>query len=152
MGLNTFAPNTTIKSQENNDNFSNLSNHSRFITLQWLFAGTLTTQTSVDLKQVPDNVTWDRCDIVVNTAPTGAAIIVDIERSTDNGATWNTIFTNQGNRPQIAAGQKTGSTTTVDVSGANANSHLFRAVLDQVGSSVAGANISIMLKGKYNLD
>lgn len=152
MSLNSFAPNTKIKSAEVNANFTNFENHARNVTLQWLFPGTLSTQTSVDIKQVPDDVTFERCDIVVGTAPTGANIIVDIERSTDNGATWVTIFTGGTNRPVISVSNRVGSTTTVDVPAGTANSHLWRAVVSQVGSSVAGANLSVMLKGKYDLD
>lgn len=152
MPLFSFAPNTVIKSSEANDNFENLSDNSRWITLQWVFPGILFTQNSIDLKQIPDSVTWERCDLVVGTVPTGAAIIVDIERSTDNGATWTTIFTNQANRPQIAASGRAGSTTTIDVSAGSANSHLWRAVIDQIGSTIAGENLSVYLKGKYNLD
>lgn len=152
MPLNSFTPNTKIESAKVNENFTNFSDHARWINLQWLIGGTLTTQTSKDYKSLPDAVTFERCDLAVEIAPTGAAIIVDIERSTDNGATWVTIFTNSANRPQIANGARTGSTTTVDVSSGSANSHLYRAKIAQVGSTVAGANISIILKGKCNLD
>ena len=152
MPLNSFSPNTKIQSAQVNSNFTNFSNHGRNITLQWIFVGTLTTQTSTDWKSLPDDVTWDRADIAVNTAPTGAAVIADIERSTDNGGTWVTVFTNSANRPQIAAGSRVGSTTTVDVSAGTKNAHLFRAKISQIGSTVAGANLSVFLKGKYNLD
>lgn len=151
MAINSFTPNQTIKSSEVNSNFQNLSDNTRWITLQWVFPGTLITQNSIDVKSLPDNVTFERCDIVVETPPTGQAIIVDIERSTDGGATWTTIFTNQSNRPQIATSQRTGNTTTVDVPSGSGNSHLYRAVIDQVGSGTAGANLNIYLKGKYDL-
>lgn len=152
MALNGFTPNTKIESAKVNANFTNLSDHSRRITLQWIFAGSLTTQTSKDYKDLPDNVTFERCDLIVDTAPTGAAIIVDIERSTDGGSTWVTIFTNSANRPQIAASAKTGNTTTIDVATGTANSHRYRAKIAQVGSTISGADLTVTLKGKYDLD
>lgn len=152
MPLSSFTPNTVIKSAEVTANFTNLSDHGRHVVFEWLFGGSLTTQTSKDYKDLPDNVTWERCDLIADTAPTGAAIIVDIERSTDSGANWTTIFTGGTNRPQIAASAKTGSTTTVDVSGGTKNSHRYRAKISQVGSTVAGADLTVTLKGKYNLD
>ena len=151
MSINSFAPNAKIKSSEVNANFTNLSDNARWITLQWVFAGTLIVQNSIDVKQLPDDVTWERCDLFAGTSPTGAAIIVDIERSTDGGATWVTIFTNQANRPQVAISAQTGNTTTIDVASATGDNHLFRAVVDQIGSTIAGANLSVYLKGKYNL-
>lgn len=152
MSLNSFAPNTKIESAKVNANFTNLSNHARWVTLQWLFSGSLTLQTSLDYKMFPDDVTLSRVDLVVDTAPTGAKVIVDIERSTDGGSTWVTIFTNQANRPEIALSAKTGNSTTIDVSNGTGNSHLYRAKIEQIGSTVAGANLSVMLKGKYDLD
>lgn len=152
MSLNSFAPNTKIESAKINANFTNLSDHSLWITLQWLFAGTLTTQTSIDYKTLPDDVVFERVDLVVDTAPTGAALIVDIERSTDSGGSWITIFTNQANRPKIAASAKVGNSTSIDVPSGTANTHLYRAKIEQVGSTVAGVNLSVMLKGKYALD
>lgn len=152
MALNSFTANTKIESAKVNANFTNLSTHGRNVTMQWIFSGTLTTQTSIDMKSLRDAATWDRCDLIVDTAPTGANIIVDIERSTDNGSTWTTIFTGGTNRPQISTSAKTGSTTTVDVSAATANTHLFRAKISQIGSTIAGANLNVLLKGTYNLD
>ena len=152
MALNSFTPNTKIESSKVNANFTNLSDHARWITFEWRFAGTLTIQTSKDYKDTPDNVTWERCDLIVDTVPTGATIIVDIERSVDGGATWVTIFTGGTNRPLIAAGARTGSTTTIDIPTATANGHRFRAKISQVGSTIAGADLTVTLKGKYNLD
>lgn len=152
MALNSYTPNTVIKSAQENANNQNFANHALWVTLQWLFSGTLTTQTSTDVKQFPDDATIERCDIVVLTAPTGADIIVDIERSTDSGGTWVTIFTGGTNRPVIAAGSRVGNTTTIDIPGAVGNNHLYRAKISQVGSTVAGANLSVMLKAKFDLD
>lgn len=68
----------------------------------------------------------------VKTAPTGAAIIVDVNK---NGTT---IFTNQAYRPQIAAGATEGQTTDIDVSSlAKGDDITFD--IDQVGSATAGS-------------
>lgn len=152
MSLNGFTPNTKIESAKVTANFTNLSDHARWVTLQWIFGGTLALQNSLDFKDLPDDVTFERCDLVVNTVPTGAAIIVDIERSTDGGATWVTIFTGGTNRPQIAISARTGSTTTIDIPGCVGNSHRYRAVISQIGSIIPGADLTITLKGKYDLD
>jgi len=152
MPLNSFTPNTKIESAKVGANFTNFSDHARWIVFEWLFGGTLTTQTSKDYKDLPDDVTWERCDLIVDTVPTGAAIIVDIERSTDSGASWTTIFTGGTNRPQIAAAARVGSTTTIDVPAGTENSHRYRAKISQVGSTIPGADLTITLKGRINLD
>lgn len=74
--------------------------------------------------------------IIVATAPTGASIIVDVHK---NGTT---IFTNQANRPTIAASGTTGSTTTIDVP-IWADGDYFTFDIDQVGSTIAGQNLTI---------
>lgn len=79
-------------------------------------------------------LTITRVYLVADLAPTGAAIIVDVHK---NGTT---IFTNQANRPQIAAGQTTGQTTTIDVPTWAAGDEL-QVEIDQVGSTVAGADL-----------
>lgn len=152
MSLYSFTPNTKAESAKVTANDENLSNHSRWTGKQWLFTGTLTTQTSKDWASFPDDVTLVRVDLIVETAPTGATIIVDIERSTDGGSNWTTIFTGGTNRPVIAISARTGNTTTIDVPACTGNSHLYRAKISQVGSTIAGANLSVILKGQYDLD
>lgn len=152
MPIYTFTPNTRIESSKVNANNQNFSNHSRNFNLKWSFLGTLTLQTSNDYLSLPDTGTIERVDLVVATAPTGATVIVDIERSTDSGSTWTTIFTGGTNRPLISISARTGSTTTIDVPGATQNTHLFRAKISQVGSTIAGADLSVMIRGSYDLD
>lgn len=74
--------------------------------------------------------------LAANTAPVGAAIIVDIHK---NGTT---IFTTQSNRPQIAAGANTGQSTTIEVASWLDGEYLTMEI-DQVGSSTAGADLVV---------
>lgn len=72
------------------------------------------------------------------TAPTGASLIFDIHK---NGTT---IWTTQGNRLTIAAGANTGTQTSFDVTALVEHDRLDLHV-DQIGSTVAGADITIQL-------
>jgi hypothetical protein len=74
--------------------------------------------------------------ISANTPPTGSALIVDVHK---NGTT---IFTNQANRPQIADGQYTGQSTSIDVTGWAPGDYLTVEV-DQVGSTTPGADLTV---------
>lgn len=74
--------------------------------------------------------------LAVDTAPAGAALIVDIHK---NGTT---IFTNQNNRPQIAAGSNTGQSTSIDIAAWNDGEYLTMDV-DQVGSTTAGKDLVV---------
>lgn len=75
----------------------------------------------------------------VGTAPTGAALIVDVNR---NGTT---IFTTQSNRPTVTAGSNTsGKVTAVNTTTLNDGDYLTVDV-DQVGSTVAGANLVVQV-------
>lgn len=152
MGIFTFSPNTRIESSKINSNFQNFVDHGLNFTMKWQFFGTLAVQTSNEYLALPDNGILERCDLIVSTAPTGAAIIVDIEYSTDGGGTWSTIFTNSANRPQVAVSAKVGSTTTIDQDVVTGLTTYFRAKIAQAGSTIKGADLSIMLRGKYNVD
>jgi hypothetical protein len=66
--------------------------------------------------------------LAVNIAPAGAAVIVDVHK---NGTT---IFTDQVHRPQIADGQNTGFTTTIDVT-TFADGDYLTADTDQIGNA-----------------
>lgn len=75
----------------------------------------------------------------VGTAPTGAALIVDINV---NGTT---IFTTQANRPTIAiSGQTSGKVTNMDVT-TIADGSYFTVDVDQVGSTVTGSDLTVQI-------
>lgn len=74
----------------------------------------------------------------VGTAPTGQALIVDVNM---NGTT---IFTNQANRPSIAPGTNTILATTIDVTSLPIGSYLTVDV-DQVGSGTTGADLVVQV-------
>lgn len=84
------------------------------------------------------NVTISKVALAVGTAPTGAALIVDILKG------GVTIFTNPANRPQIAAGATAGETTTIDIPAWNANEYLTVTVA-QIGSTIPGADLSVSI-------
>ncbi len=81
-------------------------------------------------------ITITRIFIGANTAPVGAAIIVDVNK---NGTT---IFTNQAHRPQIADGANTGVTTDIDVNTLTDVDYL-TVDRDQVGSSSKGMDLVV---------
>jgi hypothetical protein len=74
----------------------------------------------------------------VGTAPTGAAILVDVNK---NGTT---IFTTQANRPSIAISGNT-ATGTPQVTALAAGDYLTVDV-DQVGSTVAGSDLTVQIE------
>jgi hypothetical protein len=74
--------------------------------------------------------------IAVSTAPTGANLIVDIHK---DGVT---IFTNQAHRPEIVAAGFTDGTTDIDVPNW-ADGEYLTAIVDQIGSAITGANLTI---------
>jgi hypothetical protein len=75
----------------------------------------------------------------VGTAPTGSSIIVDINI---NGTT---IFSTQGNRPTIAAGGFTSGKVTNMNTATISDGSYFTVDLDAVGSTVAGADLTVQV-------
>jgi len=79
---------------------------------------------------------WASCGV----APTGAAIIVDINK---NGTT---IFTTQGNRPTIAiSGFDSGLVGNMDVTSLTDGDY-FTVDIDQIGSTVAGQDLVVYIE------
>lgn len=74
----------------------------------------------------------------VGTAPTGAAIRVDVNI---DGVT---IFTDQSGRPNIAAGANTSKVTGMDVA-TIADGEYFTVDIDQIGSVVPGADLTVQI-------
>jgi hypothetical protein len=89
--------------------------------------------------RVPENMTIVKCWLDVRTAPTGADILIDINK---NGTT---IWTTQTNRGKIVAGNTSNSTTTFDITALIAGEYLDLDV-DQVGSTIAGVDLTIILE------
>jgi hypothetical protein len=88
-------------------------------------------------------MTIDKVYVYVQTAPVGAAIIVDVNK---NGTT---IFTTQANRPQIAAGANADESGTPDVTSLAKNDRV-DVDIDQVGSTTPGAVLTVMVRCKQN--
>lgn len=74
--------------------------------------------------------------LAVDTAPTGADLIVDIHK---NGVT---IFTTQANRPKIIAGASSGISVAPDVTEIAVGDKITLEI-DQVGSTIAGGNLAV---------
>lgn len=107
------------------------------VMLPFFQSGTLTTGTG------KGRIYLERAGVItgvrasVGTAPTGASIICDLNK---NGTT---IFSTQANRPTIAAsGFTSGRVTTMDVTSVAAGDYLTLDI-DQIGSTVAGADLSV---------
>ena len=97
-------------------------------------AGTITVGTGKARFYLEKSYVFESVRISVNTAPTGATIIVDVNK---NGTT---IFTTQGNRPVISASAFTGTSTNPDVTTFASGDYITFDV-DQIGSTVAGADL-----------
>jgi hypothetical protein len=80
----------------------------------------------------------------VDTAPTGAALIVDVNK---NGTT---VFTTQGNRPTIAISGNASTTTAPDVVAVAAGDRISVDV-DQIGSGVAGSDLHVTVTIRSDL-
>jgi len=113
------------------------------ITLTFSIAGALTTGQKTQRLLAPCAITLTKVRLVVDTAPTGANLIVDVHTGTGAGTT---IFTTQGNRPTIVATEKTGVSVAPDVT-AIAEGDELSVFIDQVGSTIAGADLTIEVIG-----
>lgn len=81
-------------------------------------------------------LTISKVHLAVNTAPTGADILVDVNED------GTTIFTNQANRPTVAISAFTGETTTID-DASWADGNYIQVDVDQIGSTIAGSDLTV---------
>ena len=87
----------------------------------------------------PFDITISDMVLSVGTAPTGAAILVDVNRS------GTTIFTTQGNRPTVAVSGFVDTAAVPDVTTVTTSQYL-QVEVDQVGSTVAGADAVLTIR------
>jgi len=105
-------------------------------TFSFAVVGTLEVGTDVaPTLLAPCPLTIIKVKLVVKTAPTGADIIVDVNK---NGTT---IFTTQANRPRIPAGSTTGDSGTPDITSLVEGDKL-TIDIDQVGATTAGEDLT----------
>lgn len=98
--------------------------------------GVLTVGAGTFRYYVEGNYTIVSVRVSVGTAPTGAAILVDVNK---NGTT---IFTTQANRPSIAISGNTATSGTINVNTLASGDYLTIDV-DQIGSTVAGSDLVV---------
>lgn len=98
--------------------------------------GTVAVGTGVIRYGFPQAIRLLGCSAMVNTAPTGADLIVDINLD------GTTVYTTQANRPTITAAANSATETVPDVVDVPAGSYL-TVDIDQIGSTVAGADLTV---------
>ena len=111
--------------------------------LSWYEDGTLTAATSKGpLRRIDAAVTLTGAYLSIKTAPTGAALIVDIKRSTTGpDGTFTTIFSSL---PQIAISAFSGNSTSLSITTLAAGD-IVRMDITQIGSTIAGASLTVDL-------
>lgn len=104
-------------------------------------AGELEVGTSAFGFVAPFDMNITEVQVAVEVAPTGAALIIDIN---DNG---DTIYTTQANRPTIAIGDNTSAVELPDVIEIG-KGEMITLDIDQVGSTLAGSNLMVTITGE----
>jgi hypothetical protein len=104
--------------------------------VKFTVAGAVTVAAGTERVRFPSAATIVAVSTSINTAPTGATLIVDVNK---NGTT---VFTTQANRPTIAISGNASSNATPDVTTIAAGDYLSVDV-DQVGSTIAGSNLVV---------
>lgn len=87
---------------------------------------------------IPWNLDIIEVEAYVDTAPTGASIIVDVNID------GTTIFTTQSNRPEIAVSTKSDSSTTID-DASHTDGQILSVDIDQVGSTIIGSDLVVTI-------
>lgn len=105
--------------------------------------GTLATGTSViPILPVHRSLTIIKAFATVKTGPTGADLILDINKN--GGSLWNST---PANRLKITDGATSGSQSSFDTTSLD-DEDLLTMDIDQVGSTIAGSDLSIYLRCK----
>ena len=105
-------------------------------------AGVLGTKTGSMRWYPPYDITLTDVTIMVGTAPTGATLIVDVNK---NGTT---IFTTQANRPTIAISGFHDVSGTPDVTTLLKDTDYLTWDIDQIGSVVPGSDLVVQIRAK----
>jgi hypothetical protein len=111
-----------------------------------LFVGRVPTRWKVP----PGGVTIVGIMANVDTAATGASLILDVVRAVSGSySTFTSLYTTQANRPTFVSGQVNSTTTLPDTTLLNSTDHICLEI-DQVGATVAGADVVLQLRYLLN--
>ncbi|GAG24370.1 unnamed protein product, partial [marine sediment metagenome] len=91
---------------------------------------------------VPAGLTLTGTALAVKTAPSSSSIRVDIQHSGNCGLNWASIYSI---RPSISSGNRCGTGGSLSTTYIEQGS-ILRLDIDQVGSSVAGADLTVSLR------
>lgn len=117
-------------------------------TKEWEYSGNLAVVTGKGRYRFPWAVTILGIAATVNTAPTGASVIVDVNKIASPGSgAASTIYSTQGNRPTIAIGAYDSGETTPNTTSFAAGDHM-TVDIDQIGSTVTGADLTVIVRFK----
>lgn len=130
---------TTLGLVIGTDVAAQIHTHTSLKERDYSVGGTLIVSTGVLRMYFKRAVTVTNVMASANTAPTGADIIIDVNK---NGTT---IFTGGTNRPQIAATTNVDLTAVPAVTAVAAGDYLTFDI-DQIGSTIAGANLTVTVE------
>lgn len=108
-------------------------------TYELSITGALTVLVGAIRLPIHRSITIANVRVMVNTAPTGAAAIFDVNK---NGVT---LFTTQGNRPTVAVSTNADNASVPDITTAVAGDYI-TVDIDQIGSTVAGSNAVLVIE------
>lgn len=122
-----------------------------YFTITFTTAAVLSTSLTLDAPCViaipsTKSIRWLTARVAVDTAPTGADLIIDIQRSTNTGTSWASIFVSGSSNQLICtATNKAGSKTTfVSPEVLSVDGEWLKPVVTQVGSTVAGGEGAVI--------
>lgn len=111
------------------------------LDMEWTFPGTVAVTTTSTRRYARRSLEIIDFFIAGDTAPTGADLIIDVH------VDGTTIFPT-ATRPTIAAGNNEGSAAVPDTTAVAAGSYL-QVFIDQIGSTVAGADVSLVMRYRW---
>lgn len=108
--------------------------------IPYVRTGALTVVSGVTRFRWPISATLVGVSLAVNTAPTGASIIVDVNK---NGTS---VFTNANSRPIITASSFASTTEASPDNFSMVQGDYMTVDIDQVGSTIAGSDLTVLVR------
>jgi hypothetical protein len=117
----------------------------------FFFGGNLTTQVGVGGAPLPNSGTPTITEVsaYVNTKPATQNVIVDVNSVNASTGAKTSLYTTQGNRPQITPGGNYWVYATLPDTTQPGVGSAISVDIDQVGTGTTGANLTVVVAGTY---